>query len=259
VIRFFTTFVFCGFCLAELHASERWVTLENCVYIANPSNDGDSFHVKAADKEYIFRLYFVDAAEINAVNPPRLVEQAKYFGITVPQTIELGRAADSYVRDRLARPFTVTTRFAHSPTRGKVERFYAFVRTEDGDLGEQLIAHGLARIFGTPATPPDLVSSAVESKKLAHLENTAKEQQLGGWGTNAERQETTPAPSASPMSHKLDVNGATKKELEKLPGIGPVLALRIIAARPMKSADDLQRVDGIGKKKYEMIRPFFDW
>ena len=258
MIRFFTTLVLCGFCLAELHASERWTTLENCVYVASPSNDGDSFHVKAADKEYIFRLYFVDAAEINAVNPPRLVEQAKYFGITVPQTIELGRAADSYVRDRLAKPFTVITHFAHSPSRGKVERFYAFVQTEDSDLGEQLIAHGLARIFGTPATPPGVVSSAVESKKLAQLENTAKEQQVGGWGINAERQETTPAPSMSPMSHKLDVNAATKKELESLPGIGPVMAARIIEARPMKSADDLRRVNGIGKKKYEAIRPFFD-
>jgi competence protein ComEA len=42
-----------------------------------------------------------------------------------------------------------------------------------------------------------------------------------------------------------------------LKGIGPVLADRIIAARPYKSADELQKAKGIGPKKYEAIRPFF--
>ena len=44
-----------------------------------------------------------------------------------------------------------------------------------------------------------------------------------------------------------------------IPGIGPVVAQRIIEARPFKSADDLQRVKGIGAgKRYEKIRPFFN-
>ena len=68
--------------------------------------------------------------------------------------------------------------------------------------------------------------------------------------------EESPTPAAE--SGKLDVNNATRKELERLPGIGPVLAQRIIDARPMKSANDLQRVDGIGPKKYKEIRPFFE-
>ena len=38
-----------------------------------------------------------------------------------------------------------------------------------------------------------------------------------------------------------------------------IIAERIIAARPFKSADDLQRVKGIGAgKRYEKIRPFFN-
>ena len=79
------------FLAPNLHARGPWETLKDCVYIANPANDGDSFHVKAGEKEYIFRLYFVDAPEIGSANAPRLVEQAKYFGITVPQAIEIGR------------------------------------------------------------------------------------------------------------------------------------------------------------------------
>jgi len=42
-----------------------------------------------------------------------------------------------------------------------------------------------------------------------------------------------------------------------VPGIGHVMAARIIAARPFQSADDLKRVSGIGDKKYARIRPYF--
>ena len=79
--------------IATAGASGDWVTLENCRLVPNPANDGDSFHVRANDKEYIFRLYLVDAPETDAVNPARLIEQAKHFGISVPQVIEVGEAA----------------------------------------------------------------------------------------------------------------------------------------------------------------------
>ena len=56
---------------------------------------------------------------------------------------------------------------------------------------------------------------------------------------------------------KIDINTATEKELTTVPSIGHVMAARIIAARPFKSADDLKKVSGIGDKKYETIRPYF--
>ena len=46
--------------------------------------------------------------------------------------------------------------------------------TKEGDLGEQLIANGLARIHGTTATAPGGSTSADEREKLAQLENEAK-------------------------------------------------------------------------------------
>jgi competence protein ComEA len=57
----------------------------------------------------------------------------------------------------------------------------------------------------------------------------------------------------------LDLNRATEQDLERLPGIGPVLAGRIVDYRTAQGAFDnveqLRRVKGIGKKKFEQIRP----
>jgi len=285
---------------------EDWVTFENCRLIENPANDGDSFHASAGANEYIFRLYLVDAPETDEMTPARLVEQAKYFAITVPQAIEVGRAAKEFTREKLSQPFTVFTRMSDAMGRSKIERFYAFVQTKEGDLGEQLVRNGLARNYGFKAVPPGLKNSRVELEKLQQFEVEAKREKIGGWGVNAGRLNVhaqtptpfsvfvpgkstpprtapransfapTPAtprpsiPTSSPVepkkSHakgklplgKIDINTATEKELTTVPGIGYVMAARIIAARPFHSADDLRRVSGIGDKKYVKIRPYFN-
>jgi competence ComEA-like helix-hairpin-helix protein len=54
---------------------------------------------------------------------------------------------------------------------------------------------------------------------------------------------------------RIDINTATQKELEALPGVGPTIAKRIIEGRPYRSVDELDRVNGIGKKRLEEIRP----
>ena len=241
--------------IADLGASGDWITLENCRLVPNPANDGDSFHVRANDKEYICRLYLVDAPETDAVSPARLIEQAKYFGISVPQVIELGEAAKLFVRQKLAEPFTVFTRMANAMGRSNIERIYAFVQTKDGDLGEQLVANGLARVYGKSAVPPGALSSAAESQKLKNLENQAKQAKLGGWASPALPASTIKRERLFPA--KFDINTATEKELRLIPGIGPVMARRIIDARPFRSADDLKKVNGIGDKKYAEIRPYF--
>ena len=254
-----------------LEAQEKWTKLEQCQLVPNPGNDGDSFHVRANDKEYIFRLYLVDAPEIDAANPARLIEQAKYFGVSVPQVIELGEEAKLFVQEKLAEPFTLFTRMSNAMGRSKLERFYAFVQTKDGDLGEQLVAKGLARVYGRRAIPPGASSSAAERQKLEGLEDEAKQAKLGGWAVHIERLNAptaSPAPPAasSPSTSKnerlfparFDINTATEKELRLVPGIGPVMARRIIDARPFRSADDLKKVSGIGDKKYTQIRPYFN-
>lgn len=56
---------------------------------------------------------------------------------------------------------------------------------------------------------------------------------------------------------RVPVNSATVKELQRIPGIGEVLAERIVVSRenfgPFRSVQDLQRVKGIGKKRCETL------
>ena len=66
-----------------------------------------------------------------------------------------------------------------------------------------------------------------------------------------------PAPQAGPL--QVDLNQATLSELEALPGVGPKLAQRVIEHRdekgPFRSVDDLRQVRGIGRKKFDRLRP----
>ena len=56
----------------------------------------------------------------------------------------------------------------------------------------------------------------------------------------------------------LNINRATAKELDKLPGIGPVIAARIIEFRKVNGAfssiDDLRKVQGIGASTLEKFK-----
>lgn len=59
-------------------------------------------------------------------------------------------------------------------------------------------------------------------------------------------------------SGPININRATAGELDSLPGIGPVLASRIIDYRkangPFATVDDLQKVSGIGSAKFAQFK-----
>jgi competence protein ComEA len=57
----------------------------------------------------------------------------------------------------------------------------------------------------------------------------------------------------------VDVNTATAQDLEALPGVGPVMAQRLVQYRqthgPFKTLDDLLAVAGVGKQKLARLKP----
>ncbi len=74
--------------------------------------------------------------------------------------------------------------------------------------------------------------------------------------TPAQAQATTASEPASGIP--VDINSASQEALESLPGIGPVLAQRIIAYResngPFAAVEDLQQVEGVGADTFEKLR-----
>jgi comEA protein len=64
---------------------------------------------------------------------------------------------------------------------------------------------------------------------------------------------------AAKTAAKVNLNRAGTDELQTLPGVGPVLAQRMVEWRRahgrFRTVDDLQEVKGIGKKRLEQLRP----
>lgn len=78
----------------------------------------------------------------------------------------------------------------------------------------------------------------------------------------APAQAAAPAPeypttaSVKPLiSGRVNLNSASREQLEALPRVGPALAARIVAARPYRSLADLDRVKGIGPSTLAALAP----
>jgi competence protein ComEA len=65
---------------------------------------------------------------------------------------------------------------------------------------------------------------------------------------------------SSPSEGKININTGSDDQLERLPGVGPAIAARIMAYRQenhgFQKPEDLMNVSGIGEKKYAKIAPF---
>lgn len=98
--------------------------------------------------------------------------------------------------------------------------------------------------FSDPASPSARPQSAYAERRTAHGKSGSEK----------------PAKMTDPSSDRIDLNHANAEQLQRLPGIGPAMAGRILAFRKenqgFRSVDDLMQVSGIGERKLEKIKPF---
>ena len=70
----------------------------------------------------------------------------------------------------------------------------------------------------------------------------------------------TPSKFKAPPETRINLNTASKQELMRLPGVGEVMAERILLYREENGTfgtiEELQEVKGIGKKKFERLAPY---
>src|ERR1700704_2170427 len=176
-----------SFFFGRSFAAEKreWVTLANCHYLDAADNDGDSFRVRCGEREFVVRLYYVDAPETNLKQGERTHEQSLHFGITLDETMKIGVKAKDRVKELLQKPFVVRTRWATAGGRGRESRYYVIVEIDEKNLGEILINEGLARTKGVAPNLPTGEKARDYMQRLEDWEGKAREKRAGAWSTSA--------------------------------------------------------------------------
>ncbi len=99
-------------------------------------------------------------------------------------------------------------------------------------------------------------------KERSRPVNNPPDYTLSGWTQPADAGSDGSDPGetrlvAASMDTRVDLNQASEDQLQRLPGIGPVLAQQIVDYRsntPFNSVEQLKDVRGIGPKRFETIR-----
>ena len=126
----------------------------------------------------------------------------------------------------------------------------ATTAAEDQD-GKQKSRKDYVSDVGTGSNTDDIIAPVLEADIIASPSTQARKI-VKEW---TQEFIAPKPPNGKSGGGNLNINTASKEELIGLPGVGALIAERIIQSRPYSSLDDLEKVKGLGVKKISAIAP----
>ena len=91
------------------------------------------------------------------------------------------------------------------------------------------------------------------SRESAQVETNPRESAQVETNPKESAQIETNKNQSDKVIHRININNCSRRDLERIKGIGKVLAERIILARPFETFQDIEKIKGIGKNKFHII------